>query len=171
MVLYAKWQAHVPSVGCRAHLQRLGWRGTVRDGVVAGTAGQARRLEALQLSVSNLPYRGSIEYRSHVQTAGWQSGWKRDGQTSGTTGKGKRIEALQIRLTGEISKHYDVWYRVHAQRLGWMGWAKNGQTAGTTGEARRVEAIQVVLVPKGKGAPPATYKGASRAFARPSRAA
>ena len=169
LTLYAKWQAHDPSVDCRAHVQRLGWLDTVRDGVVAGTTGQSRRLEAIQLSISNLPYRGSIEYRAHVQTTGWQSDWERDGQTSGTTGKSKRLEAVQIRLTDELSNQYDVWYRVHVQRIGWMGWAKNGQTAGTTGESRRAEAIQVVLVPKGQSEPPATYMGESCAFAQPSR--
>jgi uncharacterized protein YjdB len=115
---------------------------------VAGTTGRGKRLEAFRLSISNLPYGGSIEYRSHVQSAGWRNGWKRDGKTSGTTGKGKRIEAVQIRLKGELSKHYDVWYRVHVQGVGWMDWVKNGQSAGTTGRGLRLEAIKIKLTPR-----------------------
>ena len=64
-----------------------------------------------------------IEYRTHVQSIGWQ-GWKHDGQLSGTSGQSKRLEAIQIRLTGNNADLYDVYYRVHAQTYGWMGWVK-----------------------------------------------
>ena len=73
------------------------------------------------------------------------------------------MEAIKIALTGNMKKHYDVWYRVHAQKYGWMGWAKNGAAAGTTGLSYRVEALQVVLVKKGGKAPGATFKKAKRA--------
>ncbi|MBR3316673.1 MAG: hypothetical protein IKG21_02475, partial [Atopobiaceae bacterium] len=63
-------------------------------------------------------------------------------------------------------KKYDVYYRVHAQRLGWMGWAKNGAKAGSEGQSRRAEAVQVVLVPKGAAAPGATYRGQARAYSK-----
>ncbi|MBR3316546.1 MAG: hypothetical protein IKG21_01830, partial [Atopobiaceae bacterium] len=63
-------------------------------------------------------------------------------------------------------KKYDVYYRVHAQRLGWMGWAKNGAKAGSEGQSRRAEAVQVVLVPKGAKAPAATYRGQARAYSK-----
>ena len=75
---------------------------------------------------------------------------------SGTSGEAKRLEAIQVQLTGDIAEHYDVYYRVHAQKLGWMGWAKNGESAGTTGYAYRLEAIQIQLVPKGSTAPGST---------------
>ena len=42
-------------------------------------------------------YSGNIEYRSHVQTYGWQ-GNKFDGDLSGTTGLAKRLEGIQIIL-------------------------------------------------------------------------
>ena len=90
-----------------------------------------------------------------------------DVQQPGTTGEGKRLEAIQIKLTGAMSRAYDVYYRVHAQMLGWMGWAKNGASAGTAGHAYRLEAIQIVLVPKGGAAPGATYKGVTQNYARP----
>ena len=63
---------------------------------------------------------------------------------------------MQIRLTGEMANHYDVYYRVHAQNIGWMGWAKNGEQAGTAGYSYRLEAVQVKLVPKGSAAPGST---------------
>jgi GH25 family lysozyme M1 (1,4-beta-N-acetylmuramidase) len=72
---------------------------------------------------------------------------------SGTQGKSKRLEAISIELTGDIANYYDVYYRVHAQDIGWMAWAKNGENAGTAGGGKRLESIQIVLVAKGAGNP------------------
>ena len=52
-----------------------------------------------------------------------------------------------------MAKRYDVYYRVHCQRIGWMGWAKNGQMAGTAGYSYRLEGLEIVLVEKGGKAP------------------
>lgn len=76
---------------------------------------------------------GEILYKSHVQDEGWQPKWKSDGQISGTVGIGKRLEAIQIKLNGNVSKKYNVYYRVHVQDYGWLDWAKNGESAGTIG--------------------------------------
>ena len=77
---------------------------------------------------------------------------------SGTSGEAKRLEGIQIYLTGEMAKHYDVYYRVHAQTYGWLDWAKNGVMAGTSGLAKRLEGIKIVLVPKGGKAPGSTKR-------------
>ena len=88
---------------------------------------------------------------------------------SGTSGRGLRLEAIEIRLTGQMARLYDVYYRVHAQNVGWMGWAKNGVRSGTAGFGYRLEGIQVVLVPKGAKAPAATYLGIRQATNKPFR--
>lgn len=90
----------------------------------------------------------TIAYCTHVQTIGWQD-YVCDGAMSGTNGQSKRLEAIQIRLTGNMAKHFDVWYRAHVQGRGWLSWAKNGETAGAVGESKRLEAVQVLVVPKG----------------------
>lgn len=141
------------SVNYSVHAQTYGWMDTVQDGAVAGTSGEAKRLEAIQISLGNAPVSGSIQYRVHRQTYGWESDWKSDGATSGTTGEGKRLEAIQIKLTGQMAEKYDIYYRVHAQSYGWLGWAKNGESAGTSGMAKRLEAIEIRLVAKGGAAP------------------
>lgn len=146
-----------PSVSYRTHVQTFGWQGYVKDGAMSGTSGQAKRLEGINIKLSNLPYSGDIVYRTHVQTYGWQ-GWKKNGAMSGTEGQAKRLEGIQIYLTGELAKHYDVYYRVHAQTYGWLDYAKNGVMAGTSGLAKRLEGINIFLVPKGGKAPGATTK-------------
>ena len=66
------------------------------------------------------------------------------------------MEALRFAVSGEVSRYFDVWYRAHVSRVGWLDWACNGADAGTTGMGLPVEAYQVVLRPKGTGAPGAT---------------
>ncbi|WP_427814144.1 GH25 family lysozyme [Enterococcus sp. 22-H-5-01] len=135
-----------------SHVQSKGWLNQVTDNAISGTVGESKRLEALNLSLSNR-LDGSIEYRTHIQGNGWESNWNKNGSISGTTGQAKRIEALQVRLTGDVANKYDVYYRVHSQYFGWMNWAKNGESAGTEGFSYRLEAYQVQLVPKGQTGP------------------
>ncbi|MBQ9043492.1 MAG: InlB B-repeat-containing protein [Eggerthellaceae bacterium] len=137
----------------QTHVQRVGWQNWMRDGEMGGTSGQSLRLEGINIKLGSKPYKGGIEYRTHIQSIGWETDFKKNGEMSGTSGRALRLEAIEIRLTGEMAEHYDVYYRVHAQKVGWMGWAKNGEPAGTAGYAYRLEGINIVLVPKG-GTPP-----------------
>ncbi|MEQ9811053.1 N-acetylmuramoyl-L-alanine amidase, partial [Streptococcus jiangjianxini] len=92
-----------------------------------------------------------------IQNVGWIPA-VREGQASGQESSNRQIEAVRIALVGEISQHYDVYYRVHSQNKGWLGWAKNGSSAGTEGFSLGVEGIEVTLVKKGGSAPGTTVK-------------
>ena len=140
----------------RTHVQNVGWQDYVRDGAMSGTSGRALRLEGINVELADYPYPGSIRYCTHIQNIGWESDWKYDGDMSGTSGRSLRLEAIRIELTGDMAQHYDVYYRVHCQNLGWMSWAKNGAQAGSAGYAYRLEGIEVRLVPKGASAPGST---------------
>ncbi len=94
--------------------------------------------------------RAHVQYRSHLQTYGWQN-WKNDGDISGTTGKAKRLESLKLELK---NKDYTggICYNAHVQTIGWQAdpnksatWKKDGEFCGTTGNAKRLEAIQIAL--------------------------
>ena len=143
------------TIAYRTHVQDIGWQGYVYDGEMSGTQNKAKRLEGINIKLENQAYIGSIEYCTHVQNIGWQN-YVTNGTMSGTSGRGLRLEAIKIRLTGEMAKHYDIYYRVHSQDVGWMGWAKNGEESGTAGYGRRLEGINIVLVEKGKAAPGST---------------
>ena len=132
-----------------AHVQTYGWQSAQTNGLTAGTSGQSKRMESLQINLKNCPYQGNVEYQSHVQGYGWETEWKSNGQLSGTVGQSKRLEAVRIRLTEELAQKCDIYYRVHCQHYGWLGWAKNGEEAGTSGYSYRMEAIQILLLPKG----------------------
>lgn len=144
-----------PSISYQTHVQDYGWQSWKSNGEVSGTVGQSKRLEGINIKLSNI--NGSIEYKTHVQDIGWQD-WKSNGQMSGTSGQSKRLEAIQIKLSGEAANQYDVYYRVHAQDYGWLDWAKNGESAGTEGYSKRLEGIQIVLVKKGESAPGSTSR-------------
>ena len=136
-----------PGVSYQTHVQSYGWQSLVSDGAPAGTTGRAKRLEAIRISLSNLPVSGGIRYQTHVQSEGWQD-WKSDGAAAGISGRAKRLEAIRIELTGAFADQYDVCYRVHVQSEGWQDWVKNGETAGTVGRAKRLEAIEIRLEKK-----------------------
>lgn len=141
----------------RVHAQSYGWLDWSKNGEMAGTEGLAKRLEAINIAIvpkgSNpgIPtsqpfvsaYPGLVNYHTHVQSFGWESGWKRDGQTSGTSGRAKRLEGIQILLNSKINGGIE--YQTHAQTYGWQGWAANGSVSGTTGQAKRLEAIRIRL--------------------------
>lgn len=135
-------------VSYTTHIQTYGWQEKQTNGFTAGTIGQSKRMESIQINLMNCPYQGNVEYQSHVQTYGWETEWKSNGQTSGTSGQSKRLEAIRIRLTGELAQKCDIYYRVHCQHFGWLGWVKNGEEAGTSGFSYRMEAIQILLLPK-----------------------
>ena len=145
-------------------MQNYGWQGWKYNGQMSGTSGESKRLEGINIKLTNKPYDGGIAYTTHVQTYGWQktdindpSTWRKNGQMAGTSGESKRLEAICITLTGEMAEHYDIYYRVHAQTYGWLGWACNGEPAGTAGLSRRLEGIQIVVVKKGDNPPDNTY--------------
>jgi len=85
----------------------------------------------------------SVQYRAHVQGAGWM-GWTAQGKTAGTTGKGLRLEALQVKLNGS-GLSGSVQYQAKVQGTGWQDLVKNGKTAGTTGKGLRAEVVRIEL--------------------------
>lgn len=145
----------LPGLSAKANCSGLGWQASVGNGGVAGTVGQNRAIEAMQLSLSDSSMNGGISYSAHVSNIGWQSAVS-DGATAGTIGQGQQIQAVKINLTGDVSNYFDVWYRVHVSNYGWLGWTKNGSPAGTTKLGIPVQALQVKIVPKGASAPGST---------------
>lgn len=136
----------------QAHSAFIGWQRPVEDGQIAGTVGQARRMEAFRITELNIP-NSNVNAKAHVQNIGW-SDFNNIGQDVGSTGKELHMEAIIIGLTGEAYETHDIWYRVHAAGLGWMDWAKNGEMSGTVGGNIQAEAIQIIVKPKSEGFDP-----------------
>ncbi len=87
------------------HVQTYGWEGKVNDvstwkqnGVMSGTSGRAKRLEAICINLTGeMAVHYDVYYRVHAQTYGWL-GWSKNGAPAGTAGMAKRLEGIQIVL-------------------------------------------------------------------------
>ena len=76
----------------------FGWPGWSKNGEFAGTGGQAKRLEAIQIYLTGeLANHYDVYYRVHAQSFGWLS-WAKNGEASGTAGLAKRVEGFLIIL-------------------------------------------------------------------------
>ena len=109
----------------RVHVQEFGWLDWAKNGASAGSAGYSYRLEAIEIKLivkngippglTTRPFvQCYVSYSAHVQDYGWQNKVY-DGMISGTNGQSKQLEAIQIKITGEMSNHYDIYYRVHVE--------------------------------------------------------
>ena len=87
----------IPTVSYRTHVQDVGWQNYVQNGEVAGTSGQSKRLEGINIKLLNNDNKIDIKYQVHVQNIGWQE-WKKNDDMAGTTGQSLRLEAIQIEI-------------------------------------------------------------------------
>lgn len=135
--------AVITGICYQAHVQNIGWQGTVCNGQTAGTTGQNLRIEAIKIFLQGAPAGVGICYQAHVQNIGWQS-TVCNGQEAGTTGQNLRIEAIKIWLTNPPSGA-KVSYRAHVQNIGWQGWVSDQGIAGTVGQGLRIEALEIKI--------------------------
>lgn len=121
-------------IGYKAHVQNIGWQAWKYDGETAGTTGQNKGLEAIQID-----YNKDVYAKAHIQNIGWKDYGKITKNTIiGTTGQNKSIEALCLK--GNFK------YRVHVQNFGWTNWTKADGiiTLGSVGLNKHLEAIQII---------------------------
>lgn len=86
-------------VYAKAHISDIGWKeiGYIEHDTIIGTQGQAKPLEAFQLTAEGFPSGVKIYYRCHVSDLGWLT-WTEGGNISGTVGQAKSIQAIQIKI-------------------------------------------------------------------------
>ena len=124
----------LPNLQCRAHLQNIGWTEYTDASQMIGTAGEARRLEAIQFQANNGL---EIEYRVHIENIGWQE-WRQNGEVAGTEGQRLRIEAIEIKCNKELE------VQEHIEDVGWMPVSKGKEIfVGTVGKSLRLEAFKI----------------------------
>lgn len=144
------------SLSYQAHISDIGWQADRHDGELSGTEGKAKRLEAIEIKLTDdLAQQYDIYYRVHAQNVGWLD-WAKNGESSGTAGYGYRLEAIVIKLvekngeapgptTRPFVKYPTVSYQTHVQNIGWQNDMSNGESSGTTGRALRLEGIKIQL--------------------------
>lgn len=163
----------------RVHVQDVGWMGWACDdaqtgeGPWSGTAGLAKRLEAVQIllvapgeTAPDTAYNGvqsatshsfinpeladgSVAYNAmmHIKNLGNTYYNAATGSfLLGTVGSSRRLEAITLQLSNTTGYSGGVAYKTHVQNIGWEpAWASDGSLSGTCGKALRLEAIQIKL--------------------------
>lgn len=122
----------------RVHVSDKGWLPWVKGGEVAGTTGEERRIEAIQLD-----FNFACAVKVHIENRGWiDYGEIRPETIIGTVGESLRLEALVIE---PIGNKFPLTGKVHIQNRGWENWYNlDGVISlGTTGLGLRMEAIQL----------------------------
>ena len=135
------------SVEYCVHIQDYGdMQGWVKDGALAGTTGESKRIEELKIRIvpKNSGSSMSVKYRVHVQDYGWEKSYASNGAMSGTSGESKRLEGIELFLSG-TQYSGGIKYKTHVQDYGWQGWSYDGEMSGTQGEAKRLEGICIEL--------------------------
>lgn len=129
------------------HIQGLGDR-QFGAKEFAGTRGQSRGIEGLQIRQAN-PIPGlKLEYSAHLAGVG-DTPWMSEGQYVGTRGENRQVEGFAVRLTGERASQYSVRYSAHVQNKGDTAVLADGQYCGTRGQSLRVEGLRVWIQPRG----------------------
>ncbi|MDO4796878.1 MAG: InlB B-repeat-containing protein [Coriobacteriales bacterium] len=143
------------SIEYRAHVQNHGWMDWQKDGKKAGTTGESRRMEAMQMRLDTETAKNfSVWYRVHSQHLDWM-GWAKDGEPAGTVNQSKRVEAYEVQILpkGQTPADYDAnksAFRTaatgkgHVQGTGWMS-ELPAALLGTTGQSKRLEAFTLTL--------------------------
>lgn len=109
----------------RAHVTGIGWMGECEyDGEVAGTTGESRMMEGIEISLVNPPAGMSIQYRAYGPYGdggadAWQP-WVSEGRVAGTEYNSPQpvpLKALQIQLINP--QGWTLCYQAH---IGYWGW-------------------------------------------------
>lgn len=134
----------------QVHMEGIGWGPLVKNGAVAGTVGESRRVEAIRWRLINLPEGEEVflHGNAHVENIGWL-GFVPDGEICGTVGESRKLEGLQFQLVGKDADKYSIQFRSHSQDLGTQDWAKDGEFSGSEGAGLRIEAVQMLITEKG----------------------
>ncbi len=144
----------------RAHVQDYGWMDEVKDGEIAGSIGEKRAIQAVEIKLEGqLAEKYDIYYRIHSENYGWFD-WAKNGETAGTVGLACPAQAIEIRLfvrgdsnaPEQTGKSYlsednlgDIVYKAHISNTGWQKARADGKLAGTVGEGKHMEAFKVEI--------------------------
>ena len=78
--------------------QNIGWQEFRSNGMIAGTIGRNKQMEAIEIQLTGeMEKEYDIYYRVHIADYGWLD-WAKNGASAGSEGMSKRIETMEIRI-------------------------------------------------------------------------
>ena len=80
------------------------WATTADTTTYAGTKGQSKRVEMIQIQASGeIATLYDMYYRAYSEKFGWL-GWAKSGEKSGSAGYGRKLEAFQVNFVSKGDK-------------------------------------------------------------------
>ncbi len=123
------------------HIGGIGDR-TFSDREFAGTIGESRSLEGMQIRFRQpIPGLG-IRYMGHLQNTG-DTPWVGEGEYVGSRLESRRLEGFAIELTGPEANRYQIHYQGHFAGYGNSNIITNGEFCGLRGDGLQLEALKV----------------------------
>ena len=134
------------TISYQAHMRGIGWGNWQSDGLMVGSTGQNRRIEALHIKpdgetdvVVHMKEIGNKEYKNiKKDTLIGTTGQNRRLEAIRITGHALRLEAIRINPYGKTIKA-----KVHIQSKGWVDYSMitKDTIIGTVGEKKRIECL------------------------------
>jgi hypothetical protein len=123
------------------HIGGIGDR-TFSDREFAGTIGESRAIEGMQIRFKQpIPGLG-IRYMGHLQSTG-DTAWVGEGEYVGSRRESRRLEGFTIELTGPEADRYQLFYQGHFARYGNSNVLSGGEFCGLRGDGLQLEALKV----------------------------
>lgn len=141
---YQLSEKEIYDIKYKVYCQNIGWQEPSKEnGQLAGTEGQALRIEAIKIDASeNIKYRVHMENKGNGDTKGGWSEYVPNGFLAGTMEESRRIECIEI----ETSKT-PIKATAHIQNIGTVEYAPATHLKiGTEGKALRLEALTLKFV-------------------------
>lgn len=141
----------------RVHVQNYGWMPWQKNGDIAGTVGEKKRIEAIQIRLTGeMEQNADVYYRVHSSYADWL-GWAKNGSLAGTETMSQQAEAMELHLIKKGEKpDFDtekqsylkginwknIFVSAHIQNIGDTSKKNIQNTIGTLGQSKRLEGIK-----------------------------
>lgn len=142
----------------RVHVSNIGWMGWAKNGEPAGTTGQSKAIEAIQIRLvkkndGNAPTSSLAAFRGASETL--KGAYRTlNGSATSTAAKtdvvigsenGAALQSFSLAVNNQINSG-SVQYRAYRQFEGWSGsWSSNGQPIDSANTGHAVQAVQFQL--------------------------
>ena len=142
----------------RVHVQDYGWMPWQKNGYMAGTVGEKKRIEAIQIRLTGeMTENIDVYYRVHSSYADWL-GWAKNGSFAGTETMSQQAEAMELCLLKKGDEpEFDtekqsclkginwknIFVSAHIQNIGNTSKANIQNIVGTLGQSKRLEGIKI----------------------------
>ncbi len=132
------------------------WKGWTNQGSTSGKGSGTKKVGRMEVDRINDALSGTVSCSMYNDSKSTSGSNTKKGKYSAAGIAGQAAQYMSVSLSGNLSKRFDVYYRVYISGAGWMAWAKNGAKAGVKNFNSRMKmcGYQIKLVEKSGGSKP-----------------